>query len=270
VKGTHRTGGYTGEGVTGTVIVTGTDTGVGKTIVTAAIAAAATAAGVRVAVVKPAQTGVPDAYPLDTPGEEPDTATVARLGGPVDVRTLASYPDPLAPLTAAAVSGRPPLQLGAAVEAVRAAEATHDLVLVEGAGGLLVPMGSNDFDDRGWTVADLAVELACPAVVVVRAGLGTLNHTALTREACDRRSIATTIVIGAWPAEPELVHRTNLGDLPAELAGVLPEGAGRLTPARFRGSAPAWVSPWLHGSFDPDAFRSAAAFPGRRSAARPA
>jgi dethiobiotin synthetase len=167
--------------MTGTLLVTGTDTGVGKTIVTAAVAAAATAAGVRVAVIKPAQTGVPDAYPLDTPGEEPDTATVARLARPATVRTLTSYPDPLAPLAAAAVSGRPPLRLGAVVEAVRKARDEHGLVLVEGAGGLLVPMGEDAPGGAGWTVADLAVELACPALVVVRAGLGTLNHTALTR-----------------------------------------------------------------------------------------
>jgi dethiobiotin synthetase len=99
--------------------------------------------------------------------------------------------------------------------------------------------------------------------VVIRAGLGTLNHTALTREACDRRGIATMLAIGAWPAEPELVHRTNLRDLP-ELVGVLPEGAGKLTTARFRGSAPAWLAPGLYGVFDPAAFTSAAGVPDRR------
>jgi len=246
------------------IVVTGTDTGVGKTIVTAAIAAAATAAGVRVAVIKPAQTGVPDAYPLDTPGEEPDATTVARLARPATARTLANFPDPLAPLTAAAVSGRPPLRMATVVEAVRQAEGAHGLVLVEGAGGLLVPMG-----ESSWTVADLAVALECPALVVVRAGLGTLNHTALTREACDHRGIATMPVIGAWPAEPELVHRTNLHDLP-ELVGVLPEGAGGLSATRFRGSAPAWLAPVLYGVFDPAAFTSAAAVPDRRRADRPA
>jgi dethiobiotin synthetase len=253
-----------GGAVTGVLFVTGTDTGVGKTIVTAAVAAAATAAGVRVAVIKPAQTGVPDAYPLDTPGDEPDAKTVARLARPASVRTLANFPDPLAPLTAATVSGRSPLRMATVVEAVRESEAAYGLVLVEGAGGLLVPMG-----ESGWTVADLAAALACPALVVIRAGLGTLNHTALTTEACERRGIATMLVVGAWPAEPALVHRTNLHDLP-ELVGVLPEGAGGLTPARFQGSAPAWVAPRLYGSFDAAAFRTAAAVPGRRPADRPA
>jgi dethiobiotin synthetase len=247
-----------GGAISGTVLVTGTDTGVGKTIVTAAVAAAATAAGVRVAVIKPAQTGVPDAYPLNTPGEEPDATTVARLARPATVRTLANYPDPLAPLAAAAVSGRPPLRMETVVVAVREAEATHCLVLIEGAGGLLVPMG-----DSGWTVADLAVALECPALVVIRAGLGTLNHTALTREACGRRAIATMLVIGAWPAEPALVHRTNLRYLSEDLVGVLPDGAGALTSARFRGSCAAWVAPALYGAFNPAAFTSAAAVPDR-------
>jgi dethiobiotin synthetase len=153
--------------------------------------------------------------------------------------------------------------MGTVVEAVREAEAAHDLVLVEGAGGLLVPMGLDEGAGAAWTVADLAVELGCPALVVIRAGLGTLNHTALTREACDRRGIATMLVIGAWPAEPGLVHRTNLRDLPAGLVGVVPEGAGALTPARFRGSAAAWVVPELYGAFDPVTFTSAAAGPAR-------
>src|SRR4029079_17465574 len=84
----------TGSRIAGPVLITGTDTGVGKTIVTAAIAAAATAAGVLVAVIKPAQTGVPDAYPLDTPGDEPDVVTVAPPGRPAAGRPLAHSPPP--------------------------------------------------------------------------------------------------------------------------------------------------------------------------------
>jgi dethiobiotin synthetase len=237
-----------GVGVTGPLIVTGTDTGVGKTIVTAAIAAAALAAGLRVAVLKPAQTGLPSPM-RDGTGEEPDARTVVRLAAPTSCRTLVSYPDPLAPHAAARVSGEPALGLGDVRAAVRGYDADHDLVLIEGAGGLLVPMGPS------WTVADLAAALRCPAVVVVRAGLGTLNHTALTLEACASRDIGATVVIGAWPAEPALVHRQNLLDLPGELGGVLPEGAGALDPRCFRVSAPAWLAPALHGRFDRAAFR---------------
>ena len=175
----------------GPVLVTGTDTEVGKTVVTAAIAAAAQAAGLRVAVVKPGQTGTAS-------GEPGDVDAVNRLAAPLTGRTLASYPDPLAPLAAARVADLPPLELYAAVDAVRAEADKHDLVLIEGAGGLLVPMGLRPSGEP-WTMADLAVSLGVPAVVVARAGLGTLNHTALTLEALDRRAVPAGVVIGAWP-----------------------------------------------------------------------
>src|SRR5262245_1827034 len=112
------------------MVVTGTDTGVGKTIVTAALAAAATAAGLRVAVVKPAQTG-----------DDSDAATVARLANPLTATTLVSFPDPLAPLAAARVAGTDPPDLFALTGAVKEVSGEHELTLVEGAGGLLVPMG---------------------------------------------------------------------------------------------------------------------------------
>jgi len=262
--------------VRGPIVVTGTDTGVGKTVVTAAIAAAAGGAGLTVAVLKPAQTG-----------DESDVDTVVGLAGPRSTRVLASYPDPLAPATAARVAGLAPLPLDDVVSAVAELAADHDLVLVEGAGGLLVPMGTegpdaggvwteerperSDQSDEGrrrpvgsgarasgasasgrsWTVADLARRLGAPAVVVVRAGLGTLNHTALTLEALRRRDVVPLVVIGAWPAQPELVHHTNMTDLPA-LAGVVPDGAGQLTRDQFSTRAPSWLAPELFGTFRPD------------------
>jgi dethiobiotin synthetase len=230
----------------GPVVVTGTDTGVGKTVVTAALAAAAGTAGLRVAVVKPGQTGTAG-------GDETDADTVRRLAGPATVRTLAGYPDPLAPLAAARVSGLAPLVLADVIEAIETLVGDHDLVLIEGAGGLLVPMGAG-----GWTIADLAVALGARVVVVARAGLGTLNHTALTLEAASRREITARVVVGAWPARPDLVHRTNLADLAGELTGVLPDGAGGWPADRFRREAAGWLAPTLHGSFDPAAFRTSA------------
>jgi dethiobiotin synthetase len=227
----------------GPVVVTGTDTGVGKTIVTAALAAAATAAGQRVAVVKPAQSGV-------AVGGESDAAVIARLAAPATVRTVVEYPDPLAPLAAARVAGVPPLPMADVVAVVAELSEDHDLVLVEGAGGLLVQLGRD-----GWTLAHLAVRLRAPAVVVVRAGLGTLNHTALTLEALGRRHVPNRVVIGEWPAEPELVHRTNLHDLSGELCGVVPAGAGTMAPTVFQREAPHWLANVLYGRFDPVAFR---------------
>jgi len=228
----------------GPVIVTGTDTGVGKTIVTAAIAAAATASGLTVAVVKPCQTGV------DT-DEEPDAAVVARLASPAHLATLASYPDPLAPATAARVAGLPMLTLHSVIDAVRELAASYDLVLVEGAGGVLVSLGADE-----WTIIDLAVALDAPAIVVARPGLGTLNHTALTRLALSARGVRDLVVLGSWPADPELVHRTNLRDLPP-LAGVLPERAGALPEMEFRHRAGQWLGKELHGNFDAEGFITA-------------
>jgi dethiobiotin synthetase len=223
--------------VRGPVVVTGTDTGVGKTIVTAAIAAAAAASGLRVAVLKPAQTGTAEP-------EESDVDVVVRLAAPATARTLASYPDPLAPATAARVAGLPGVSLADVRDEVASLRAGHDLVLVEGAGGLLVPMGPGD---PQWTVADLAVALGAPVVVVARAGLGTLNHTALTLAALAARSVEAMVVIGAWPVITSLVHRTNLRDLPGRLAGIVPDGAGHLSGPEFRRAAPEWLAAPLHG-----------------------
>jgi dethiobiotin synthetase len=235
-------------GWVGPILITGTDTGVGKTIVTAAITVGAQQAGLRVAVLKTAQTGNDD-----------DVTTIAELAAPATVRTFVRYPAPLAPLAAARAAEKPPMRLEPVVAAVHELADRHDLVLVEGAGGVLVPMGAN-----GWTVRDLAACCGMSVVVVARAGLGTLNHTALTVEALgDRR---TVVVLGAWPKAPELVHRSNLTDLrgivkkvaadclpdgaSTQIAGAVPEGAGALIPDRFRAAAPGWLAPELHGTFD--------------------
>lgn len=232
----------TGTGWRGPILVTGTDTDVGKTVVTAAITAAAQAAGLRVAVLKPGQTGTATGGPSDID-------TVTRLAAPLTARTLVSYPDPLAPLAAARVASAEPLELYTVVDEVRAEADKHDLVLVEGAGGLLVPMGLRPSGDA-WTVADLAVAIGAPAVVVTRAGLGTLNHTALTLEALERRAVPAGVVLGAWPAEPELVHWANLTELVPNMVGALPDGAGTMEPGVFQRSAPGWLTPALYGVLD--------------------
>jgi dethiobiotin synthetase len=222
-------------GPRGVLVVTGTGTGVGKTIVTAAIAALAAARGERVAVVKPAQTGVdPDAtLKLPDISEIPDIDTVRRLAGVTDAHELARFPDPLSPEAAARVSGLPPLDMRAAADYIAGLAEARDLVLVEGAGGLLVR-----YDPAGTTIADLAAALGAPVVVVTAAGLGTLNHTALTCEAlAARKIIRRGVVIGSWPRRPGLAERANLGDLEAvtgePLAGLLPEGAGQLDRPAF-------------------------------------
>jgi dethiobiotin synthetase len=230
-------------GQRGVLFITGTGTGVGKTIVTAAIAALARTAGQRVAVVKLAQTGVHDGPGSDTP----DLETVTRLSGVTDTHELARFPDPLSPEAAARVSGLPPADFARAAALITALEASRDLVLVEGAGGLLVR-----YDDKGATIADLVAALEAPAFIVTAAGLGTLNHTALTLEAAAARKVRTAgLVIGSWPRHPGLAERENLADLETlangPLAGLLPEGSGSLPAAEFRAVARMSVAPSLGG-----------------------
>lgn len=231
-----------------TVIVTGTDTEVGKTVTTAAVAAVALAQGRTVAVLKPAQTGVD----TDEPG---DVAEVLRLAGEsVSGSELARFPEPLAPATAARRAGRAPVRPREVERAARALAAQHDLVLVEGAGGLLVRL-----DEAGSSLADVAQLLGAPVLVVARAGLGTLNATALTTEALRARGLSCLgVVFGSFPAEPDLATRCNLADLPdaagAPLIGAIPEGAGTLPPANFRAAASGWLAPALAGTWDAAAF----------------
>jgi dethiobiotin synthetase len=178
------------------VVVTGTDTGVGKTVVSAALRPSV--------YVKAAQTG-----------EDDDAAVVAATGA--EVHTLAWYPDPLAPETAARRAGVACIT----PREIAAFAGQFDDVVVEGAGGLLVRFGD------GGTIADVAALLDAPLLVVCRAGLGTLNHTALTVEAIERRGLRCLgLVIGSWPAEPDLASACNLEDLEriAPVLGKLPEG----------------------------------------------
>ncbi|MGW1835387.1 dethiobiotin synthase [Streptomyces sp. BBFR2] len=223
------------------LFVTGTGTGIGKTVTTAALAAAALAAGRSVAVLKPAQTGV-------GPDEPGDAAEVARLAGAVTTAELARFPEPLAPATAAARAGRAPVGPREVADAAEKLAASHDLVLVEGAGGLLVR-----FDAAGATLADAARLVDAPVLLVAEAGLGTLNATALTALALRTHGLRCAgVVIGSWPAEPDLASRCNLGDLPtaadAPLLGLIPEGAGSLPPGAFRSAATGWLAPALGGS----------------------
>ncbi|MFI9831345.1 dethiobiotin synthase [Streptomyces sp. NPDC051913] len=230
------------------LVITGTGTEVGKTITTAAVAAAAVAVGRSVAVLKAAQTGV-------RPDEPGDAQEVARLAGPVTTAELARYPEPLAPATAARRAGRAPVRPPEIAEMAAKLATEHDLVLVEGAGGLLVR-----FDEAGGTLADAARLLGAPVLVVATAGLGTLNTTELTaRELRFRELELAGVVIGGWPDSPDLAMRCNVADLPevagAPLLGALPMGAGALAPADFRAGAPSWLAPRLDGVWDAEAFR---------------
>lgn len=232
------------------LVVTGTCTGVGKTIVTAALAAVAAARGASVAVVKPGQTGMGG-------GEPGDLDEVRRLAGVEDVHESARFPDPLSPAAAARRAGVPPVRLPDVAKHVQELAATRRLVLVEGAGGLLVR-----YDEEGTTIADLARWLGAAVVVATRPDLGTLNHTALTLEAMAHRGVQLAgVVIGAWPDDPDLAMRSNIRDLETiaarPLSGALPAGASALDPAEFLVAAHRGLAPAFGGSFDAAAFREA-------------
>ncbi|RYP88893.1 ATP-dependent dethiobiotin synthetase BioD [Nocardioides guangzhouensis] len=222
------------------VVVTGTDTGVGKTVATAALAARARESG-SVIVVKPVQTGIGPGY-----DDEGDADTVHRLTG-CAVQELTALDEPLAPDTAARRQGVTIPPVAEHADRIRVLAEFHDTVVVEGAGGLLVRL-----DADGGTLLDLAAELArdlvVEVVVVCRAGLGTLNHTELTVGALRARGLEPTgLVIGSWPAEPDLAESCNRADLPRvtglPVLAVLPAGAGRLEQEEFLSNSPDWLFP---------------------------
>jgi dethiobiotin synthetase len=234
------------------LFVTGTGTEVGKTAVTAAVAALAVRAGLRTAVLKPGQTGV-------APKEPGDAQEVVRLVGadsPLTTRELVRYPEPLSPERAALRAEMPFVTIHQFLAAVEELTASHDLVLVEGAGGLLVR-----YDADGLTLADLAQAVDGAELLLVAApGLGTLNITTLTAEALRARKLAITgVVVGSWPSEPDLATRCNLADLPiaagAPLLGALPTGATAV--AGFTELAAACLAPELGGHWNAQAFAAA-------------
>ena len=223
------------------LVITGTGTEIGKTIVTAAIAAIAAADRRPVAVVKPAQTGI-------ATGDESDVEVVRRLSGVNDVHELARYPEPLAPASAARRQGIVPLPVGQMAAQITALT-DRDLVLVEGAGGLLVHL-----DDAGRTLADLAGSLSAPVVVVAAAGLGTLNAIALTCEAIRQRGLTCRgIVVGSWPSTPDLAALENLRDMEiyaaAPLLGAMPADAGKLDRLAFLAIARRSLAPEMGGDW---------------------
>ncbi len=222
------------------IAVTGTDTEVGKTVATAAIAAALTGRGQRVIAVKPTQTGL-------TEGEPGDADEVARLAG-VQVREFSRSPEPPAPDVAARRAGvsLPTMAEHASQIAQLARSGEWDVVLVEGSGGVLVRL-----DADGGTLADLAVELSNQGVragfaVVVRSGLGTLNHTALTLEALRHRDLDLVgVIVGSQPTCPNCAEKTNVDQLrdlaDGLLLGQIPENAAALEPQEFRRRTADWL-----------------------------
>ncbi len=185
------------------IFVTGTDTGVGKSVVAAAICAALTGRGETVAAFKPVVTGLDETPPGGWP---PDHELLAAAGGgrqaPSEV-TPYTFGRPVSPHYAAQLEGEPidPRRIRAAAgSAARGADA----LVCEGVGGLLVPIA------LGYSVRDLAVELEMPALVVARSGLGTINHSLLTVEAARAAGLRVAgLVISPWPERPKPIEQSN-------------------------------------------------------------
>lgn len=179
--------------------VTGTGTEVGKTVVAAVIAHTLARRGQRVAVFKPAVTG------LEEMGE-PDHALLRRAAGSSQSDEEIApyrYRPPASPHLAAALVGEKidPAHLGCAA---RAAAADADVLVCEGVGGLLVPLAPD------YLVRDLAVDLALPLVIATAPGLGTINHTLLTIEVARAAGLTVdTVVLTPWPDEPGRIETSN-------------------------------------------------------------
>ncbi|HEY8494502.1 MAG TPA: dethiobiotin synthase [Myxococcota bacterium] len=187
----------------GGLFVTGTDTGVGKTVVACVIAERLRAAGVSVGVMKPIETGVGAQGPLDAIA----LAEAAGVDDPIDRVCPVRLELPAAPDVAAAAEGRT-IELGAVRAAFAELRARHDLLLLEGAGGLLVPITD------GCSMAELAGELGLPLLVVARGALGTVNHTRLTLEAAASRGLPVAgVVISHGPQPLASADAANLGAL---------------------------------------------------------
>ena len=193
------------------IAVIGTDTGVGKTVVSALLIEAFRQAGLSTVALKPVVSGT-----VEFDGEEiyADNEYLARAAG-VKVAAVSIYrfPEPLSPHLAAEHAGEA-INIEKIAARIEAARCSHQAVIIEGVGGALVPLTPRE------TFADLVARLRLRAVIVARAALGTLNHTLLTVEACRARGVEIAgIVINRYPATPTIAEETNPREL-ARLTGL--------------------------------------------------
>lgn len=216
------------------VLITGTGTDIGKTISTAALAVALEKQGKEVHVVKPIQTGFPgpDGGDLDT---------VAELTGIKNLHGFERYPEAMAPVAAAQRAGMRLPSVVEIAEKIQQIDGPGRVVLVEGAGGLLVRLGED------WAMPELAAILpGHQMVVVTRLDLGCLNEAELTVEVARNRGVnVTALVGGSLPENPDPIIETNLEELPriteVPLLGSVAAGAGKLGQEEFVARAAEWL-----------------------------
>ena len=184
--------------------VTGTDTGVGKTVVAAGLARLFTEAGERVGVMKPAETGW-EGPPGTLPSDAAQLADAADLAPPARQHVAPFvYREPLAPLVAARREARP-VAMGPLRSSYDALRQHHDRVIVEGAGGLSVPL-TETID-----MAGLALRFDLPVLIVARPTLGTLNHSFLTVRYARSRGLRVLglVLCGYCEGTTDVAEQTN-------------------------------------------------------------
>lgn len=213
------------------IFVTGTGTDIGKTVVTAALASHYRSYGYDVVVAKPVQTGEPTGHG--------DIFTVKALTD-VDVAEYVRYPEPLAPNLAARRASVVQVERGELVDWVRQLDDPERVVLVEGAGGLLVRL-ADDF-----TLANIAADVGAPIIVVTSLGLGSLNWAELTVREAQRRGLQVAGLIGgSMPANPDLATQLNIEELEkvtgVRLWGCIPQGAGAMDVKAFSEGSRNWL-----------------------------
>ena len=212
------------------VFITGTDTDVGKTWVAAGLTAALRQRGVKAVYFKPIQSGCPEEGGRLIPTDAQFARHLAGLQEPLEALTPIALRLPLAPGVAAAQEGVE-VDLGRIADSLRDLAARYEFLVVEGAGGLYVPLIGTHF-----LVLDLIRWLSLPLAVVARAGLGTINHTALTVKAALAAGVEVAgVILNRFPERPGLAEETNPGVIEAitgvPVLGRLPEVADLDRPA---------------------------------------
>jgi dethiobiotin synthetase len=186
------------------IFVTGTDTNVGKTWVAAGLTAVLRRWGLKAAYFKPIQSGCPEEGGRLIPTDARFARQLADLPEPLELLTPVALRLPLAPAVAAEQEGRP-VDLDRVAEAVRELVRRYDFFVIEGAGGLFVPLAGVAF-----LVLDMVRWLRLPLLVVARAGLGTINHTALTVFGAQQAGLPVAgVVLNRYPERPSLAEATN-------------------------------------------------------------
>jgi dethiobiotin synthetase len=212
------------------VFITGTDTDVGKTWVAAGLTAALRQRGVKAIYFKPVQSGCPEEEGSLIPTDAKFARTLAGLTEPLEVLTPIALRLPLAPGVAAAQEGVT-VDLGRVAAAFRDLAARYEFLVVEGAGGLYVPLIGTHF-----LVLDLIRWLGLPLAVVAKSGLGTINHTVLTVKAALAANLQVAgVILNRYPDKPGLAEETNPGVIEAltgvPILGRLPEVPDLTSPA---------------------------------------